>query len=124
MPVMAVIGASNDRRKYGNKALRAWRARGFTVVPVNPHEAEIEGERAYASVLDYPGPIDEATVLRAARRRAAGDRRARPQTGSGESGSIPGPTPSRSWPGRAPWDWSPSWPVRFSASASGPRTIE
>jgi predicted CoA-binding protein len=60
--VIAVIGASNDRRKFGNKALRAFRARGYTVIPVNPHEMVVEGERAYATVLDYPGRIDEATV--------------------------------------------------------------
>lgn len=62
MPVIAVLGASSDRRKYGNKALRAFREQGYTVVPINPKEALIEGEQAYASVLDYPGPIDEATV--------------------------------------------------------------
>jgi len=62
MPVIAVIGASSNRRKYGNKALRAFRAQGFTVVPINPHEAEVEGERTYPDVLAYPGPIDEATV--------------------------------------------------------------
>ena len=62
MPVVAVIGASSDRRKFGNKAVRAFSAQGFTVVPINPNEKEIEGERAYASVLDYPGHIDEATV--------------------------------------------------------------
>lgn len=62
MPVIAVIGASNDRRKYGNKALRLFRARGYTVVPVNPKEATVEGEPAYRSVLEYPGRIDEATM--------------------------------------------------------------
>jgi predicted CoA-binding protein len=62
MPVVAIVGASADRRKYGNKALRAFREQGYTVVPINPHEAEIEGERAYATVLEYPGPIDEATL--------------------------------------------------------------
>jgi predicted CoA-binding protein len=62
VPVIAVIGASNDRRKFGNKALRAFRRQGYTVVPVNPHEATIEGERAYRTVLDYPGPIDEAAL--------------------------------------------------------------
>ena len=62
MPVIAVIGASNDRRKFGNKALRAFRRQGYTVVPVNPHEAVVEGERAFRSVLDYPGTIDEATL--------------------------------------------------------------
>jgi predicted CoA-binding protein len=62
MPVIAIIGASNDRRKFGNKALRAFRRQGYTVVPVNPHEATVEGERAYKSVLDYPGAIDEASM--------------------------------------------------------------
>lgn len=62
MPTVAIIGASASRRKFGNKALRAFRHRGYTVVPINPHEREIEGERAYASVLDYAGRIDEATV--------------------------------------------------------------
>jgi predicted CoA-binding protein len=60
--VVAVIGASADRRKFGNKAVRAFRHQGATVIPINPHAREIEGEVAYASVLDYPGPIDEATV--------------------------------------------------------------
>jgi predicted CoA-binding protein len=59
---VAVIGASKDRHKYGNKALRAFASRGYIVYPVNPHEREIEGHRAYASVLDVPGPIDMATV--------------------------------------------------------------
>ena len=62
MPTVAVIGASANRRKFGNKALRAFRHRGYTVVPINPHADVVEGERAYATVLDYPGPIDEATV--------------------------------------------------------------
>ena len=59
---VAIIGASNDRRKLGNKAVRAFLARGYTVVPVNPRETEIEGLRAYASVLDIPGPVDMASV--------------------------------------------------------------
>lgn len=60
--MIAVIGASTDRRKFGNKALRAWRRQGHTVIPINPRTAEVEGEPAYASVLDYPGAIDEATL--------------------------------------------------------------
>jgi predicted CoA-binding protein len=62
MAVIAVVGASSDRRKYGNKALRAFRRQGYTVVPINPNATEVEGERAYPSVLDVPGPIDEATL--------------------------------------------------------------
>jgi predicted CoA-binding protein len=60
--IVAVIGASANRHKFGNKALRAFARQGYTVIPVNPHEPEVEGERAYRSVLDIPGPIDMATV--------------------------------------------------------------
>jgi len=62
MAIVAVIGASTNRNKFGNKAVRAFREHGDTVVPINPRASEIEGVRAYASVLDYPGTIDEATV--------------------------------------------------------------
>jgi uncharacterized protein len=56
--VVAVIGASNNRQKFGNRAVRAFREQGYTVIPINPHEVEVEGLKAYASVLDVPGPID------------------------------------------------------------------
>jgi uncharacterized protein len=59
---VAVIGASSDRRKFGNKALRAFAQQGYVVFPINPHEREIEGHTAYASILDVPGPVDMATV--------------------------------------------------------------
>ena len=62
MPTIAILGASSDRNKFGNKAVRAFRAQGFTVIPINPKETVIEGETAYASVVDYPGTIDEASV--------------------------------------------------------------
>lgn len=59
---VAVVGASSDRRKFGNKALRAFQAEGYRVIPINPNEREVEGMATYASVLDVPGPIDMATV--------------------------------------------------------------
>jgi predicted CoA-binding protein len=59
--VVAVIGASSDRNKFGNRAVRAFRQQGYTVVPINPHEADIEGLKSYASVLDVPGAIDMAS---------------------------------------------------------------
>ena len=59
---VAVIGASSDRGKFGNKALRAFQAEGHTVIPINPNEASVEGMKTYRSVLDVPGPIDMATV--------------------------------------------------------------
>jgi hypothetical protein len=59
---VAVIGASSHRHKFGNKALRAFEHRGYTVLAINPNEAEVEGHKTYASVLDVPGRIDMATV--------------------------------------------------------------
>ncbi len=60
--VVAIIGASNDRRKFGNKALRAFRHQGYRVIPVNPNEKMVEGIPAVPSVLDIEGPVDMATV--------------------------------------------------------------
>ena len=60
--VIAVIGASNNRRKFGNRAVRAFLSEGHTVIPINPHESEIEGLKSYASVLEVPGRIDMASL--------------------------------------------------------------
>ena len=59
---VAVVGASSDRNKFGNKALRAFVAEGYTVYAINPNEEAVEGLQTYASVLDVPVPIDMATV--------------------------------------------------------------
>ncbi len=59
---VAVIGASSNRSKFGNRALRAYERQGYTVLAINPNEREVEGHATYASVLDVPGPIDIATV--------------------------------------------------------------
>ena len=60
--IVAVIGASSNRQKFGNRALRAFQRRGYTVIPINPNESNIEGLQTYGSVLDVPGPIDLATI--------------------------------------------------------------
>jgi hypothetical protein len=59
--IVAIIGASTNRSKFGNKAVRAFLNQGYTVVPINQTEATVEGLTAYRSVLDVPGPIDLAT---------------------------------------------------------------
>jgi predicted CoA-binding protein len=61
-PTVAVIGASNDRSKFGNKAVRAYVSQGYDVYPVNPRETSIEGLRSYASVLDVPVELERITV--------------------------------------------------------------
>lgn len=60
--VVAVVGASSNRAKFGNKAFRALQHQGFTVIPVNPNETEIEGTRTVPTVLDIPGDVDMVTV--------------------------------------------------------------
>ena len=62
MPTVAVIGASNARNKYGNKAVRAYQRQGWTVYPVNPNESVVEGLTAFARVGDIPGPVDRAAL--------------------------------------------------------------
>jgi predicted CoA-binding protein len=62
MKTVAVVGASNDRSKFGNKALRAFQAEGYHVIPVNLTESTVEGLAAYPSVLDIPGTLDMATI--------------------------------------------------------------
>lgn len=55
---IAVIGASSDRRKYGNKCVRAYQRAGYRVVPVNLVEDEVEGEAVSRSVTDVPVDLD------------------------------------------------------------------
>ena len=84
--VVAVIGASNNRSKFGNRAVRAFQQQGYTVIPINPHETEVEGLKAYASVLDVPGPIDMASFYVPPDDRRAGHRRDRAEGDSRRSG--------------------------------------
>jgi predicted CoA-binding protein len=60
--VIAVVGASSDRRKYGNRAVRAFVRQGYDVKPVNPTEQTIEGLTVYPTIADVPGPVDIVSV--------------------------------------------------------------
>ncbi len=51
---IAIIGASTDRNKFGNKAVRAFRQQGYEVFPVNPKEEVVEGLRAFKSIAEVP----------------------------------------------------------------------
>ena len=61
-PTVAVVGASNDRRKFGNKSLRAHLRRGYEVFPVNPNEKTVEGVPAFRSVRDLPVRPDRVSL--------------------------------------------------------------
>lgn len=53
-PTVAILGASRDRRKYGNKSVRAHLLQGYDVYPVNPHAETIEGLKAYPHLAAVP----------------------------------------------------------------------
>ena len=68
---IALIGSSNDPRKYGNKILLDLTKKGYTVYPVNKKEKEIEGLKAYKniemleeipSIINFVIPPDEGLV--------------------------------------------------------------
>jgi hypothetical protein len=54
MPTIAILGASTDRSKFGNKAVRAFLQMGYEVYPVNPKATEIEGLKSFHSLSDVP----------------------------------------------------------------------
>jgi len=57
-PSVAVIGASHDRKKFGNKAVRAYLESDYKVFPVNPREETVEGIKAYKTVEDIDEPVE------------------------------------------------------------------
>jgi predicted CoA-binding protein len=59
---IAIIGASTNREKYGNIAVRAYVDQGWTVYPVNPGADQIEGLPAYKSIRDIPDPVGRVSV--------------------------------------------------------------
>lgn len=59
----AVVGASADRAKYGNKVLRCYQQHRKEVYPVNPRAAEVEGLRAYPSLAALPRPVQAISVI-------------------------------------------------------------
>jgi|TARA_E500000081_G_scaffold67421_1_gene69436 predicted CoA-binding protein len=52
--LIALIGASNDKNKYGNKILLDLLAKNYNVVPINHKEDSIAGLKAYSKVQDLP----------------------------------------------------------------------
>ena len=54
----AVVGASQDRSKYGNKVLRVYQQNHRDVVPVNPKVDAVEGLQTYPDLLSIPGTVD------------------------------------------------------------------
>ena len=60
---VAVVGASNDPEKYSNEVAAYLKEHGYHVIPVNPTEEEVLGERAYDTVDEVPEKIDVVDVF-------------------------------------------------------------
>lgn len=63
---IAVVGASSKPDRPSNGIMRRLKAVGYRVIPVNPNETEVLGEKAYASLEDIPDKIDIVDVFRRA----------------------------------------------------------
>ena len=63
---IAVVGASSNPERPSNSIMRRLQQLGYRVIPVNPNETQVLGEKAYASLLDVPIPIDIVDVFRRA----------------------------------------------------------
>ena len=61
-PTVAILGASEDRQKFGNKSVRAHLKQGYDVYPINPRASEIEGLKSYARLADVPVALDRVSV--------------------------------------------------------------
>ena len=60
---IAVVGASNSRKKFGNSAYRGLRDKDYIVIPVNPKSDTIEGDRCFPDLKSIPDVVDAAIVL-------------------------------------------------------------
>lgn len=61
-PTVAILGASQDRAKFGNKSVRAHLRQGYDVYPINPRAETIEGLPAYRRLADVPVALDRISV--------------------------------------------------------------
>ncbi len=60
---VAVVGLSNDPEKYSHEVGRYLKEQGYRIIPVNPTEEEVIGERAYDTVDQIPEQIDVVDVF-------------------------------------------------------------
>lgn len=61
---IAMVGASSNPERESNGIMRQLQKKGYKVIPVNPRETEVLGERAYASLSDIPVKVDIVDVFR------------------------------------------------------------
>src|SRR5437870_12859578 len=63
---IAMVGASSNPEKASHGIMQKLQRAGYRVIPVNPRETEVLGERSYPTLLDVPDRIDIVDVFRRA----------------------------------------------------------
>jgi uncharacterized protein len=63
-PTIVVVGASSRPEKPAHYVPAYMQAQGYRIVPVNPDETEVLGERAYPDLASAPGPVEFVNVFR------------------------------------------------------------
>ena len=61
---IAVVGLSSQTWRPSYSVSRYMQTVGYRIIPVNPNEREVLGEKAYASLDDVPGPIEIVDIFR------------------------------------------------------------
>lgn len=61
---IAIVGLSSDASRASNSVSRYMQSHGYRIIPVNPNETSVLGEKAYAQLEDVPGKIDLVDIFR------------------------------------------------------------
>jgi predicted CoA-binding protein len=64
LKTIAVVGLSSDASRASNSVSRYMQSHGYRIIPVNPNEASVLGERSYARIDDVPERIDLVDIFR------------------------------------------------------------
>jgi predicted CoA-binding protein len=63
---IAVVGLSSDPGRASNSVSKYIQSKGYRIIPVNPNESEVLGEKAYPTLQDVPEKIDLVNIFRRA----------------------------------------------------------
>jgi uncharacterized protein len=63
-PVIAVVGLSSNQNRPSYGVARYLQQKGYRIIPVNPNEATVLGEKAYPALADVPEKIDLVDIFR------------------------------------------------------------
>ncbi|MFL6229376.1 MAG: CoA-binding protein [Pyrinomonadaceae bacterium] len=61
---IAVVGLSSNLMRPSNNVSDYMQRQGYRIIPVNPNEQEVLGEKAYATLADVPDPVDLVDIFR------------------------------------------------------------